>query len=199
MPAGRPREFDAEAGLDAALRVFWARGYEGAALTELTAAVGVNRPSLYAAYGNKAELFRRALDHYATHYATHVTESLAQPTARETVQVFLRGAARVTTTRGCPRGCLGVQGALATGKDGDDIRQLLADWRAEGERQMRARFRQAQKAGEIASTVDPADLARYISAVAFGISVQAASGASRAQLDRVARLTLRAWDGMVSD
>ncbi|MGW0521916.1 TetR/AcrR family transcriptional regulator [Crossiella sp. NPDC003009] len=198
MPAGRPREFDVDAGLDAALRVFWRQGYEGAALTDLTEAVGVNRPSLYAAYGNKAELFRRALAHYSTHYATHMRESLAQPTARQTAEVFLRGAVRVTTAKGCPRGCLGVQGALAVGPDHDGIRQELLDWRREGERALAARFRQARADGEIASTVDCADLARYVSAVAFGISVQAAGGTSRAKLDRVVDLTLRAWDGMVA-
>ncbi|MCO1579200.1 TetR/AcrR family transcriptional regulator [Crossiella sp. SN42] len=195
MPAGRPREFDVDAGLDAALRVFWRQGYEGAALTGLTEAVGVNRPSLYAAYGNKAELFRRALAHYTEHYATHMRESLAQPTARRTAEVFLRGAVRVTTATGCPRGCLGVQGALAVGPDHDGIRQELLDWRRDGERALAERFRAD---GEIASTVDCADLARYVSAVAFGISVQAAGGAGRAKLNRVVDLTLRAWDGMVA-
>lgn len=198
MPAGRPREFDMDAGLDAALRVFWRQGYAGAALTDLTEAVGVNRPSLYAAYGNKAELFRRALAHYSTHYATHMSEALAQPTAREAVEVFLRGAVTVTTTKGCPRGCLGVQGALVSGPENAEIREELAVWRRDGELALRERFRRARRAGELPSTVDPADLARYVGALAFGVSVQAAGGASRAQLERVVELTLRAWDGMVA-
>ncbi|MGO1057093.1 TetR/AcrR family transcriptional regulator [Crossiella sp. CA198] len=198
MPAGRPREFDVDAGLDAALRVFWRQGYAGAALTDLTEAVGVNRPSLYAAYGNKAELFRRALAHYSTHYATHLNEALAQPTAREAVEVFLRGAVTVTTTKGCPRGCLGVQGALVAGPENEEIREELAQWRRDGELALRERFRRARLAGELPSTVDPADLARYVGTVGFGMSVQATGGASRAQLERVVELTLRAWDGMVA-
>ncbi|WP_280299880.1 TetR/AcrR family transcriptional regulator [Nocardia abscessus] len=82
MPGGRPRSFDIDSALDRALEVFWRYGYEGAALSDLTAAMGVNRPSLYAAFGSKAELFDRALERYVDGPGHYVAEALELPTAR---------------------------------------------------------------------------------------------------------------------
>jgi AcrR family transcriptional regulator len=93
MPSGRTRQFDANQALDRALEVFWDRGYEGASLEELTAAMGINRPSLYAAFGNKAELFRKALDRYQTGPLSFLGEALSQPTARSAVEASCSVAA----------------------------------------------------------------------------------------------------------
>src|SRR5947207_11547368 len=94
---GRPRAFDTDAALDAALAVFWRKGYEGASLTDLTAAMGINRPSLYAAFGSKEDLFRKALDRYAEGPAAYVREALEEPTARAVAERLLRGAAELLT------------------------------------------------------------------------------------------------------
>src|SRR6187402_2760002 len=122
---GRPREFDAEAALDCALRVFWEKGYEGASLQDLTEAMGINRPSLYAAFGNKEDLFRRVLDRYVRGPGSFVREALNEPTARAVVERLLLGAALMQTTPSHPQGCLVVQGALACGADADPIRHEL--------------------------------------------------------------------------
>src|SRR5690349_5468094 len=98
MPTGRPREFDLDERLDRAMRVFWRLGYEGAGLAELTEAMGISRPSLYAAYGNKETLFRKAVERYAAGPARHVEEALREPTARAAAERLLRGAAEVTTS-----------------------------------------------------------------------------------------------------
>src|SRR5438094_4700649 len=123
MPSGRTRQFDVDEALDRALEVFWARGYEGATLPELTRAMGINRPSLYAAFGNKEQLFRKALDRYAEGPARYVREALEESTARAVAQQLLRGTIDLATDRRHPRGCLMVQGALACGETAECIRR----------------------------------------------------------------------------
>src|SRR2546425_106227 len=116
VPVGRPRAFDTDRALDRALRVFWQKGYEGTSLSDLTRAMDINRPSLYAAFGNKAALFRKVLDRYAEGPASYVREALNEPTARAVVERLLRGAARLQTDPRNPRGCLIVQGELSCSK-----------------------------------------------------------------------------------
>src|SRR3977135_1973575 len=116
MPNGRPREFDADQALDRALQVFWRKGYEGASLPDLTRAMGINRPSLYAAFGNKEALFRKALDSYHDGPAAFVRGALEEPTARAVVEALLRGTVDLLSSPRNPPGCLMVQGALSGGK-----------------------------------------------------------------------------------
>src|SRR5687767_6665585 len=111
-PIGRPRAFDTDKALDHALLVFWRKGYEGASLSELTKAMGINRPSLYAAFGDKKALFRKALDRYMEGPAAYVREALNEPTARAVVERLLGGAADLLTDPRTPQGCLTVQSAL---------------------------------------------------------------------------------------
>ncbi|MEV7415956.1 TetR/AcrR family transcriptional regulator [Streptomyces sp. NPDC089919] len=194
MPTGRPREFDLDERLDRAMRVFWRLGYEGAGMAELTEAMGISRPSLYAAYGNKEELFRKAVERYAAGPARHVDEALREPTARAAAERLLRGAAEVTTSPDNPSaGCLIVQGALATGTAAAGPRAELAARRRETEELLRERFERAREEGELPSDADLADLARYVTTVAYGLSVQAADGATRADLLRTVDTALRCW------
>jgi AcrR family transcriptional regulator len=193
MPLGRPRAFDIDKALDRALDVFWRKGYEGASLPDLTKAMGINRPSLYAAFGNKEALFRKALDRYAEGPAGYVFEALNEPTARAAVERLLFGGIDLVTDPRNPHGCLMVHGALACGEAGDCIRQELASRRAAGQTALRKRFERARAEGDLPPDSNPADLARYIVTVMHGMAVQAASGASRKQLRRVAETALRAW------
>jgi AcrR family transcriptional regulator len=194
VPTGRPREFDTDQALDRALEVFWRKGYEGTTLADLTEAMGINRPSLYAAFGNKEELFRKVLDRYAEGPASCVREALGEPNARGVAARLLSGGIDLVTDRRKPRGCLMVQGALACGEAAESIRKELLARRLAGEAAIRKRFEHARSDGDLPVDSNPADLARYIMAVMQGIAVQAASGASRAELRRVAALALRAWD-----
>src|ERR1700720_1679456 len=156
---GRPRSFDLDEALDRALQVFWRKGYEGASLSDLTKAVGVNRPSLYAAFGDKKALFRKALDRYLTGPAAYTQEALKEPTARAVVERLLQGAADLNTAPRNPGGCLTVQGALACGEAGDAIRQELAAYRAAGEAALRRRFQRAKSEGDLPATGNPPGLA----------------------------------------
>jgi len=192
---GRPREFDVDLALDQALRVFWRRGYEGATLPDLTAAMGINRPSLYAAFGSKEELFRKALDRYVEGPGAFVGEALNEPTARAVAQRLLDGTIDLVTDRRNPRGCLIVQGALACGETAESVRREVAARRVAGEVAVRERFEQARADGDLPPEADAADLARYVVTIMRGIAVQAVGGASREDLRRVAELALQAWPG----
>lgn len=108
---GRPRGFDADEALEQAMRVFWEQGYEGAGLTDLTNAMGITRTSMYAAFGNKEALFRKALERYTEGPASYGARALEEPTARQVATAFLNGSVRATTRPDCPAGCLGVQGS----------------------------------------------------------------------------------------
>ena len=195
MTRGRPRAFDADKALDRALKVFWRKGYEGASLADLTRAMGINRPSLYAAFGNKEALFRKALDRYAEGPAAFVREALDAPTSRAVVERLLRGAIEAQTDARNPRGCLLVNGALTCGDAAEPVRKELVARRKAGDEALRARFERAITEGDLPPDADAGDLARYVVTVVRGMAVQSASGATREELQRVADLALRAWPG----
>ncbi|MFH8486907.1 TetR/AcrR family transcriptional regulator [Streptomyces longisporoflavus] len=194
-PIGRPRGFDADEALERAMRVFWEKGYEGAGLTDLTSAMGITRTSMYAAFGNKESLFRKALERYTEGPASYTARALREPTARQVAAAFLDGSVRVTTRPDCPAGCFGVQAGLAAGNAGVSARDTLAAWRNEGVDQLRDRFRRAVDEGDLPPDTDPGLLARYVMTVANGIAVQAVSGATRDDLRHVADMALRSWPG----
>lgn len=192
-PKGRPRAFDAEVALDRALQVFWRQGYEGTSLSDLTKAMGINRPSLYAAFGNKEALFRKVLARYASGPASYVQRALAEPTARKVVEKLLSSATCNPLDPRTPRGCLAVQGALACGKEAAGIQRDLSAFREAAVTAIRQRFERAKRERDLPGDSSPADLARYIATVLHGMAVQAAGGASPRELQRVARLALNAW------
>jgi AcrR family transcriptional regulator len=190
---GRPRSFDMDEALDRALAVFWRKGFEGASICDLTTAMGINPPSLYAAFGNKEGLFRKALDRYWAERKLFFDQAFAAPTAREAAEKLLYGTARFLTEPCHPRGCLGVQGALACSEEADVVRKELVERRAKSQAAIRDRLKQAKKEGDLSPDADAVALARYLATVIEGMAVQAASGASRKELERVAELALRAW------
>jgi AcrR family transcriptional regulator len=193
MAIGRPRAFDLNEVLNRALAVFWRQGYEGTSLADLTAAMGISPPSLYAAFDSKAGLFRAALDRYVTGHADFMTQVLAAPTAREVATILLCGAAESQTRPGAPPGCLLVQAALSCSAEGEPIRRDLIRRRSADEAALCARFEQSRIAGDLPADADPAALARYLTIVTQGMSVHAAAGASREDLQAAVELALRAW------
>jgi AcrR family transcriptional regulator len=188
---GRPRGFAEDAALEAAMRVFWERGYEGATLADLTEAMGINRSSLYASFGDKDALFRMAIARYAEGPAAYLKKALQEPTARAVVEALLRGSLELLTDASHPRGCLSVQGALACGSDAEPVKQAMIEWRKQGESGIQKRLQRARAEGDLAKDVNPGDLARYISTVITGLGVQAANGSTKAEMARVVALALR--------
>ncbi|MBF6222604.1 TetR/AcrR family transcriptional regulator [Nocardia abscessus] len=190
---GRPRGFDADEALERALLVFWEQGYEGASLATLTDAMGISTTSMYSTFGNKEELFRKALERYTEGPSAYLVRALEEPTALGVAAAILAGTVRTTTRPANPHGCLGVQGALATSDSGRGVRDLLVAWRADGHSRVRERFQRAVDDGDLPADADPALLARYVTTVAYGIAVQAASGVERDELQEIAHAALRAW------
>lgn len=193
MVIGRPREFDVDRALDCALDVFWRNGYEGASIADLTAAMGINPPSLYAAFGNKEGLFRKALDRYIEQRTLFWEEALKLPTARGTVEHLLLGGADFLTEKSNPQGCMLVRSAMSCSEAEETIQKELNARRAEGELKLRERLQKAKKSGEMPLDLEPADYARYVMTMLEGMSVRAAGGATRKELRKIADLALRCW------
>jgi AcrR family transcriptional regulator len=192
-PRGRPRAFDADVALERAMHVFWAKGYEGASLSDLTQAMRINRPSLYAAFGNKEQLFRKVLDRYASGPLAYFGKALAAAKVRDVVEEILFGAANMASDPRLPAGCLLVQGALACGDSAGSIQKETAARRAASEVALRRRLQRAKREGDLSPRSGPAELARYFMTVLQGMAVQGANGATRLQLRQVAQLALRVW------
>ncbi len=193
MARGRPREFDTEQALETALLLFWKHGYEGTSLAALTKAMGINVPSLYSAFGNKESLFRLAVERYLARPASYLPKALEAPTAREAVARLFQGAINMVMNPRHPDGCLLVQGALVSGPLAEPVRQELTKRRHGAEYLIRQRFERAQAEGDLPQDIQADRLARYVATVLWGMSVQAAGGATREQLSEVAEMVLRVW------
>ncbi|MGG7462834.1 TetR/AcrR family transcriptional regulator [Plantibacter sp. YIM 135347] len=182
MSRGRTRTFDLEQALDHAVDVFWRRGYEATSIAELTEAMGINPPSLYAAFGNKRALFDKVVERYMRYSAANLQAAAAQPTGRAAALHMLTSVVLSATSDGQPTGCLLVQGALVGSADNADVHDELARRRDEVRHAMQLRFEQALDDGDFPPETDPAKLARYYLTVATGLTVQAASGVKRREL-----------------
>ncbi len=190
---GRPRSFDRDLALEAAMRVFWQMGYEGASLTSLTAAMGINRPSLYAAFGDKAGLFREAVARYGAGPGRYVRRALGQPHARQVAEMLLRGAVTMATDPSNPGGCLWVQGALVASTEGEPIRREMAAVRERGIARMRERFERALREGDLPASTDVAALTLFLVSMMNGLAVQACGGHSREDLNSAVEIALQCW------
>lgn len=191
MAGGRPRGFSREAALDRALELFWRRGYEGTSVADLTDEMDVSRPSLYAAFGDKEELFRAVVARYEAQYADHVRRALERPQIADAIRTLLLDAAAALTAPDRPAGCLLVHGALACDEENAAARDLLAAARLSRQAAIRARLEGAAGQGDLAPDGDPVLLAEYVMALLSGMAVQAIGGASRDALTAVAELGLR--------
>jgi AcrR family transcriptional regulator len=190
---GRPREFCVDAALTKALRLFWSKGYEGTSLTDLTEAMGITRPSLYAAFGNKESLFRKALDLYEHEKLAYIGQALEKPSAREVARHLLQGSLENQCGSCEPRGCLGVISSVACGAEAESIREEVLARGRKGHAAMVERFQRASAEGDLPAHVDPEGLTKYLTAILQGMAVQAGAGASREDLQRLVDTTLSMW------
>ena len=190
---GRPREFCLDEALAAALRVFWSKGYEGASMTELTEAMGITKPSLYAAFGNKEALFRKTLDLYEREKMAYVGQALAKPTARAVAEHMLRGSVENQTSNCEPRGCLGVISSVACGAEAESIRADVHERSKVAKAALIERMERAKVEGDLPDHVDVEALTGFLYALMQGMAVQAGAGASRAELDRLVDTSMLMW------
>ena len=190
---GRHREFDVQEVLDAALDVFWQKGYEGASYADLTSATGVERPGLYSAFGNKESLFKQALDRYYDYYLAFFPAALELPTSREVVECLFFKSLELNTRYEDRKGCLGIQGALACSDASESVRLTVVEARANGEGILRERLERAKAEGDLPESADSAALASYVCAVLHGMAVQAKAGFSQERLEAVATIALSSW------
>lgn len=192
---GRPREFDVESALDAAMRVFWTKGYEGTTLTDLTDATGVSRPSLYSAFGNKEALFKKALDLYVREKLTFIDQALEASTARDVAEALLLGMLAMLADDRDPKGCMGVINSVACGDEAEPVRaEILARTLAIKEALI-ARFQRAREEGDLPEGKDPAALTAYLLAILQGMALQSGSGASQEEMRALVSSSLALWPG----
>lgn len=191
MAAGRPREFDIKQALERALKIFRQKGYEGTSLSDLTEAMKINRSSFYATFGSKENLFHMALDLYTEEGPVQAAvAALNEPTARSVIEKLLRVTADSVVNPDYSPGCLTVKGALACSEESDPIKQLLTDLRVQIEKALSTRLEQARKDGDLPESADAVALARYVATLVGGMTIQAANGASREDLEEVITIAM---------
>jgi AcrR family transcriptional regulator len=196
---GRPRSFDRTEALSAAMTLFWTKGYEATTMADLTAAMGVASPSLYAAFGSKEELYLEAFERYEAVEGAEIGGALREgPTAREAIAGYLSASATAFSRKGRPPGCMIVLSALAAEGASETIRADLKLRRAAAVGEIEARLRRSADSGEIPRTVDFATVARFFTTVQQGMSIQARDGASRSELQAIADSAMASWDRLVA-
>ncbi len=190
---GDARGFDKEKAVAAALREFWSRGFEGVSVDDLTAAMGISRPTLYSAFGGKEALFRRALDYYEREEAAFYRTAAEAPTARGVAELLLRGALELFMKSSTPPGCFVVTHLVARASEADAVRADMIARARIGEATLRKRFERAKREGELMPDVDPVGLAHLLMSLVQGLAVQASSGASRGAMKRMVETALAIW------
>jgi AcrR family transcriptional regulator len=195
--AGRPRSFDREQALAQAMEVFWSKGYSDASMAELTAAMGINAPSLYAAFGSKEQLFREAVALYQQTQGGTAWACIEGPTpVREAIKGLLLAVAESATSGDRPSGCLVVLSGAYPESLPKNVCADLVDLRRRSLDQLEQRLRRAQATGEIGPSADPAAIAAFYSTVHQGMTFRARDGAPPHELRATAEAAMLAWDGL---
>jgi AcrR family transcriptional regulator len=188
---GRPISFDKDAALEAAMLLFWERGYEGTSLSDLTQAMGLNPSSIYAAFGDKHALFQLAVKRYMEMRAQYAGKAMEEPTLEKVVRALFDNTVAFLTTPGHPPTCMTLAGAVGCSVDASSARDIMTEIRKQNEASMRKRFLQARKRGELSKDINVDDYTRYLSSILAGLSIQAANGSTKAELKRTAQMAFR--------
>lgn len=192
---GRPRSFDRDTALKRAMEVFWAQGYEGTSMSDLTAAMGIASPSIYAAFGSKEALFREAVELYSKLEGGGATRALEDAkTAREGVAALLRANAVAITDPAKPPGCMLVLAAAVGTTKNDPVREFLAERRLNMRAVIQDRLARGVTDGDLPPGTDTSRLAAFYTTVMQGLSIAARDGASRADLEDIVDSAMAAWE-----
>lgn len=197
---GRPCGFDRNAALMQAMYLFWERGYEATSISDLAAAMGIKPPSLYAAYGSKESLFRKAVELYASSEIAGDEDVLwAHPTARAAIEALLRSAVDRITHEGGPKGCLMVLGAVNCRPENAHIGDYLARQRQARQHAIFERIRIGVENGDVDPGTDVSALAGFYATVLRGLSLSARDGAGKTELDRIVACAMAGWNVLAGD
>jgi AcrR family transcriptional regulator len=188
---GRPISFDKVAALEAAMLLFWERGFEGASMADLTQAMGLSPSSIYAAFGDKHALFSLAVKRYINSRAQYVVRALEEPTIEKVIRALFDNSVAFLTTPGHPPTCMTLAGAMGCSVDAAPARELMTQIRKQNEAAIRERLLVARKSGELPKNIDVDDYTRYLSSILAGLSIQAANGSTKAELKRTSQMALR--------
>jgi AcrR family transcriptional regulator len=188
---GRPIGFNKGAALEAAMLLFWERGYEGTSMADLTQAMGLNPSSIYAAFGDKHALFSLAAKRYVETRTQYATEALSEPTLEKVVRALFDNTVAFLTTPGHPSTCMTLAGAMGCSVDAAPARDLMTEIRKQNEVAIRQRLLAARKSGELSKNINVDDYTRYLSSILSGLSVQAANGSTKSELKRTSQMALR--------
>jgi AcrR family transcriptional regulator len=188
---GRPIGFDKDAALEAAMLLFWERGFEGTSMAHLTQAMSLNPSSIYAAFGDKHALFSLAVKRYMETRAQYATKALEEPTLEKVVRALFDNTVEFLTTPGHPPSCMTLAGAVGCSVDATPARDIMTEIRKQNEAAMRERFLQARKRGELPKDINVNDYTRYLSTILAGLSIQAANGSTKTELKRTSQMALR--------
>ncbi|MGR9372427.1 TetR/AcrR family transcriptional regulator [Rhizobium leguminosarum] len=180
---GRPRSFDRTVALEQALDVFWRRGYEPTSISDLCAAMSIKPPSLYAAFGNKAQLFMEAVDYYERTYWDVACDRLVESgDISQAILRFFSDAAEILTSNDAPCGCLVVLGATNVSPESQEVHTALKALRLQGRKLFEVRLIKGIEDGQLSSDTDTAALGMALNALLGGMSLQAFDGASAQEL-----------------
>ncbi len=188
---GRPISFDKDAALEAAMLLFWERGFEGTSMADLTQAMGLNPSSIYAVFGDKHALFSLAVKRYIDGRAQYATKALREPTLEKVVRALFDSTVAFLTTPGHPPTCMTLAGAVGCSVDAAPARDIMTEMRKQNEVAMKERFLRARKSGELSKDINVDDYTRYLSSILAGLSIQAANGSTKAELKRTSQMALR--------
>ena len=188
---GRPITFDKDAALEAAMLLFWERGFEGTSMADLTKAMGLNPSSIYAAFGDKHALFQLAVKRYLDSRAQYGARALEEPTLARVIRALFANTVAFLTASGHPPTCMTLAGAMGTSVDAAPARDLMTEIRKQNEVAIKNRLVTARKAGEFAKHINVDDYTRYLSLMLAGLSIQSANGATKGELKRAARMALQ--------
>jgi AcrR family transcriptional regulator len=189
--AGRPTEFDTDQALDVAMHLFWERGYEGTSMADLSREMGIHSSSIYAAFGDKQALFALAAKRYIDVPAQYMVRALEQPTFRGFVLAAFDNTVEFLGSKEHPSSCFTLTGAISCGTDTEPAKILMREMRLKNEAAIKARLLRARKTGEFPKEENVDDFTRYLSSLLSGLAVQAANGATKAELKRTAAVALR--------
>lgn len=171
--------------------LFWERGYEGTSMADLTQVMGLNPSSIYAAFGDKQQLFSLAAKRYSDSRGRYAAKALQEPTLKRVVRALFDSTVAFLTTPGHPSTCMTLAGAMGCSADAAPARALMTEIRKQNEVAMRERLLKARSSGELPKGIDVDDYTRYLSSILSGLSIQAANGSTRKELERTAQIALR--------